>query len=362
MKNKIVLFLATALGVAAAGLAFAGEMEDLSTGAEKAFAQPVLAVTAAALPEASPAMEAMAAPAGSAEYKKLAADFAKGTAQSKEELTGWKAGRYLDRDFSDYPGSMLLASGEMQATPEGAKAYRIVPFTLNASPSFYETLNADMNAGLALVIKDQMSMWTAPVFTQAEAAFEKLMPSYDKGFSRYAVRKTADGRILVKNAWKSDMGGYAFEGVLYGYVTKNVTPAPVAAPARSGQYVQVTGRVNLNATGFMPAAGGFTSFTFNNWVTFRDLSGRITSNQTYIHVPFSAWVYPNQHVFQNVWVTGIYPQFYKDGKPLGSTHMSGFVTVSGWPGGNYVSLNGSGTLNGTLYAEDARSSATYTVE
>lgn len=257
---------------------------------------------------------------------------------------------------------MLLASGEMQATPAAPKAYRIVPFAFNASPSFYETMNADMNSGLAILIKENLSIWTTPVFTQAEVAFEKLLPSYDKGFSRYAVRKTADGRILVKNAWKSDMGGYAFEGVSYGYVTKNVTPTPAAAPARAGQYIQVSARVNLNATGFMPAAGGFTSFTFSNWVTFRDLSGRITSSRTYLHVPFSAWVYPNQHVFQNVWVSGIYPQFYKDGKPLGSTHMSGFVTVSGWPGGNYVSLNGSGTLSGTLYVENAQSSATYIVE
>ncbi|MDO8804126.1 MAG: hypothetical protein Q7R35_06830 [Elusimicrobiota bacterium] len=248
MKNKIVLVLATALGIAAAGLAFAGEIEDLSAGAEKAFAHPVSAVTAATLPEASPATKTMAAPAGNAEYKKLAADFAKGTSPSKEDLAGWKAGRYIDRDYPDYPGSMLLASGEMQATPADVKTYKIVPFTLNASPSFYETLNADMNAGMAYVIKDRMSMWTSPVFTQAEAAFEKVMPSYDKGFSRYAVRKTADGRILVRNAWRSDMGAYPSEGIFYGYVTKNVTPAPAAAPARAGQYVRVTGRVNLNGT------------------------------------------------------------------------------------------------------------------
>lgn len=364
MKNKIVLALAAALGVAAAGLAFAGEMENISAGAEKAFAQPALAATAAALPEAGPATETKAAQPGNAEYKKLAADFAKGTVPSKEDLAGWKAGRYLDRDFSDYPGSMLLASGEMQATPAAAKVYRIVPFAFNASPSFYETLNADMNAGMAILIKENLSMWTTPVFTQAEVAFEKIMPSYDKGFSRYAVRKTADGRILVKNAWKSDMGGYAFEGVFYGYVTKTVTPAPAAAPkARGGQYVQVTGRVNLNASGFMPEAGGFTSFASSSWVTFHDVSGRITSSQTYLNVPFSFWVYPNQYVYQNVWVSGIYPRFYKDGKPLGSAHMSGFILMSGFANnGNYVSLNGSGDLNGTIYVENAQSSATYTVE
>lgn len=99
MKNTIILALATAFCVAMAGSAFAGEIENFSSGAEKAFAQPVLAVTAAVLPEASPARETLAAPAGSAEYKKLAADFAKGTAPSKEDLAGWKAGRYLDRDF-----------------------------------------------------------------------------------------------------------------------------------------------------------------------------------------------------------------------------------------------------------------------
>lgn len=63
-----------------------------------------------------------------------------------------------------------------------------------------------------------------------------------------------------------------------------------------------------------------------------------------------------------MWVNNIYPQFYKDGKPLGTTHMSGFILMSGWPGGNYVSLNGSGDLNGNIYVENAQSSATYTVE
>lgn len=224
MKNKTILSLASALCIAAAGFAFAGETENYSSGSEKTFAQEILSAKAAALPEVSPVAAALEVPAA-AEYKNLAAAFEKGTVPAKEDLAGWKAGRFIERDYPAYPGSILLASGEMQANPADAKKYRIVPFALNGTPSFFETLGADMTAGMALVIKEQLSLWTVPVFTKAEAAFERLMPSYDKGFSRYAVRKAADGRILVKNTWKSDMAGYATEGISYAYITKDITPA-----------------------------------------------------------------------------------------------------------------------------------------
>ena len=132
-----------------------------------------------------------------------------------------------------------------------------------------------------------------------------------------------------------------------------VVGAPVSAPAKEkgAQYVQVSGYVNLTGNGFMPQGGGYTSLTLTGWATFRDSTGKITSNNTYINVPASMFINPNQYVFQTVY-PNVYAQFYNKGAPVGSTSMSGSISVNGWPSGNYVTLNGSGNLTGSIYVED----------
>ena len=128
---------------------------------------------------------------------------------------------------------------------------------------------------------------------------------------------------------------------------------PAAAPVKdkAAQYVQVSGYINLTGNGFMQPTGGYTSVTLSGWATFRDSTGKITSNNTYISVPASMFINPNQYVFQTVF-PNVYAQFYRDGKPLGSTSMSGSISVSGFPSSNYVMLNGTGNLTGSIYVED----------
>lgn len=128
--------------------------------------------------------------------------------------------------------------------------------------------------------------------------------------------------------------------------------APAKAITKTGRYVQVSGYVTLNGNGFVPQNGGYTSVTLTGWATFRDSSGRVTSNNSYINVMASMWIYPNQYVFQTVW-PNVYAQFSQDGKPVGSTNMSGSISVSGFPSSSFVYLNGSGYLNGSIYVEDA---------
>ncbi|MDD2805226.1 MAG: hypothetical protein PHV33_06695 [Elusimicrobiales bacterium] len=128
--------------------------------------------------------------------------------------------------------------------------------------------------------------------------------------------------------------------------------APKPAVVKGGQYVQVSGYVNLNGNGWMPGNdGGFTSVNLTGWATFRDSSGKVTSNNTYINTSVSLWVRPNQHVFQSVW-PNLYVTFYRNGKIVGSTSMNGSISVSGWPSSSYFSLSGSGYLNGSIYVED----------
>lgn len=131
---------------------------------------------------------------------------------------------------------------------------------------------------------------------------------------------------------------------------------PEAKPgkARTGSYVQVSGYVSLTGNGFVPGTtGGYTSVTLSGWATFRDSSGKVSSNNAYISVPASMWIYPNQYVFETVW-PNVYAQFYRDGKFVGSANMSGNIQVSGFPSSSFVYLNGSGYLNGSLYVEDAQ--------
>ena len=128
----------------------------------------------------------------------------------------------------------------------------------------------------------------------------------------------------------------------------------VGAPARAktGRYVQVSGYVNLTGNGFVYGPNtSYTSITLSGWASFRDSTGQVTSNNSYINVPVSMWITPNQYVFQNV-SPNVYPQFSYKGKPVGSASMSGFISVNGFPSGNYVSLRGSGNMTGSIYVED----------
>jgi len=130
------------------------------------------------------------------------------------------------------------------------------------------------------------------------------------------------------------------------------TPEIAPAPAKAGRYVQVSGYVTLNGNGFVSGPnGGFTSMTLKGWASFRDSTGQITSNSSYINVPASTWVHPNQSVFQTVW-PNVNATFYRNGKVVGSTNMTGSVSVSGWPSASFVTLSGSGYLSGSVYVED----------
>lgn len=133
-----------------------------------------------------------------------------------------------------------------------------------------------------------------------------------------------------------------------------IPAVPAPARARTGQYVQVSAYVSLNGNGFLPAGpnGGFTTVNLTGWATFRDLSGKITSNNTYINASASLWVRPNQYVFQSV-NPAVYVTLYRDGKIVGSANVSGSVPVSGWPSSSFFSLSGSGQLSGSLFVEDA---------
>jgi hypothetical protein len=201
MTRKIVLSLTIVAAVAAAGRLQAATLESA---AAQAFSMVPLAM----------AERQAALTAAQNEFQKLAAAFEKGAAPKKEELAGWRAGKIFDKQFPADPGSVLLA----------ASGDKFVALVLYAGSTFYENMDADLAAGVKVFIDEDQKRWTAPNFAAAGVAFERILPEYEKGFSRYEVRKTADGRVLLKHVWQSELGGSVSSGTEYAFFTKDVTP------------------------------------------------------------------------------------------------------------------------------------------
>ncbi|HBE87806.1 MAG TPA: hypothetical protein DDW67_01500 [Elusimicrobia bacterium] len=114
------------------------------------------------------------------------------------------------------------------------------------------------------------------------------------------------------------------------------------------EYVRVSGYVSLSASAWMQQDGGYTSFNFSGYTTVRDSSGRVTSNSVRISSYEGIWLRPGQYVHHSV-RPNVSVSLYRDGKFVGSTYVSGYISVSGWPSSNYVTLNGSGHVEGSLY-------------
>lgn len=157
-------------------------------------------------------------------YAGLAADFAAAGALSAMDLQGWRAGRVYAKDYPDTAAGLLLV-GRIDgpcAAEEGAVSLAVL--AQGVQPAFYEQLSPSLVPGIAALIDATKKDWTVPEFTSGGARFGKVMPSYDKGYSRFEARKAADGRLLLRHSWKTDLGGYAAAGTDYAVLTKDVTP------------------------------------------------------------------------------------------------------------------------------------------
>ena len=158
----------------------------------------------------------------------------------------------------------------------------------------------------------------------------------------------AQNPVFTDASFSAQLGALPAAAKAGAAVVQEIT----SAKAKTGRYVQVSGYVNLTGNGFINGPGtSYTYITLTGWASFRDSSGEVTCNNTYINQPVSVWITPNQYVFQTVW-PNVYAQFNYKGKPAGSANMSGSISVSGFPSGNYVSLNGSGNMTGSIYVED----------
>jgi len=129
------------------------------------------------------------------------------------------------------------------------------------------------------------------------------------------------------------------------------TIIPVKASGRIGRYVQVSGDVTLSANFWVRDTSEFTSITLTGWGTFRDGTGKITSNNTHITTSASMWITPNQYMSQTI-RPDVYVQFYQNGRSIGSATMTGTIYLNSYLTPGFTSLGGRGTLTGSIYVED----------
>ncbi|MCX5792948.1 MAG: hypothetical protein NTY45_12155 [Elusimicrobia bacterium] len=163
-------------------------------------------------------------PKGQNEYKRLAGAFETGSAPSRDELLAWKGGRVYGKDYPEYPGGLLLAGWNAPTFTLTHAFFKLEVMTVDGNPSFFEKLDPALVPGISTCLHEQRRDWSDPAFTGAGVKFEKLLPPYNKGFSRYEVRKAADGSLVLKHDWKDDLGGSVSSGVDYGALTRDVTP------------------------------------------------------------------------------------------------------------------------------------------
>lgn len=125
-------------------------------------------------------------------------------------------------------------------------------------------------------------------------------------------------------------------------------PRPVKA--KSSEWVTVSGNITLNGSGFVAGHSNFVTVDLSGWTTVSDMTGRVRSYNEHVSVMGNFFV-------NGSWVNGsVYPSayvsLYRDGKYVGQGRIEGTVFVSGYVNGSWVSVNGSGTLRGTILVND----------
>jgi len=124
-------------------------------------------------------------------------------------------------------------------------------------------------------------------------------------------------------------------------------PAPKPAQPKAAGYVRISGYVTFSGNGFVSHTPGYISLNFTSNVNLCDSSGQVCSGYTAV----TSWanLYVNGN-FVNDWLRpNASAAFYKDGRYVGTTQLSGTIPVSGWVNGNWVNISGSGYLTGDLY-------------
>lgn len=125
---------------------------------------------------------------------------------------------------------------------------------------------------------------------------------------------------------------------------------PPGARSKGTQTLRLRGYVSLNGSGFIPRGSSWATMTVSGWTTLEDQDGRTLRGDVRVEDTSTYYLSGN---YVSGWARpSAYVNIYQDGRLLGSTRVEGSISVSGWRSGDYLSLSGSGFVDGTLTYQD----------
>ena len=126
-------------------------------------------------------------------------------------------------------------------------------------------------------------------------------------------------------------------------------PKPVPKrPMITTQYrsTRVSGYIDLHSNSYVPNTPGFVNVDFSGYANICDSTGKICTG--YIPITFVSTIFINDNFVSAVVRPDVPVSFYKDGRYIGTTQLTGNIPVSGWLNAGWARLNGYGALTGDL--------------
>jgi hypothetical protein len=132
--------------------------------------------------------------------------------------------------------------------------------------------------------------------------------------------------------------------------------AELALPARKAFKAQrnifLNGDVHLSGNGFVPQNGGFVSIPLSGSIRVSGDGGKVRGDGM-VNEYVSVWVREGSNYVSQFVTVNANVSLYDGGRYVGTANVHGSVMVSGWANGSWLRLDGSGSVNGSAFVNDA---------
>ncbi|MFH2202417.1 MAG: hypothetical protein ABIJ96_04845 [Elusimicrobiota bacterium] len=117
------------------------------------------------------------------------------------------------------------------------------------------------------------------------------------------------------------------------------------------QYVHLSGNLSLRGNEYLHQETGYVSVTLSGSTSLFG-SGGVSAGNVRINERVSIYLREGSNYISESVQVSEYVSVYKNGRYVGSTHVTGTIRVSGWLSGKWLRLDGSGTISGSLFVQD----------
>lgn len=191
------------------------------------------------------------------------------------------------------------------------------------------------------------------------------IPFYEDG--KYIGSAQVSGRIFVSGYvsgnWTGLTGSGNIDGTLTIYADAKQAAAPgqlsvpgepngnndniqPASPSKQVSLVHVSGRVYLYGSAYVREGTNYVDVNLSGNTEIRDISGRITSG--WVSVSCRAHFFISGSFMSDQVRPSLYVSFYEGGRYIGGAQVNGWIYVNGRIFNNYITVSGSGNIDGTL--------------